>query len=168
MLFVVSLTLSLLTLTAGLFLLIKSKQEPGKFFKVMSWIIISGAFLAILMLVHLAVIKFHGHRGFPPFKEKHAFYSKDDLPFDKCSKFKDACDDECFSGKDCDSDTKIVTIKKEISDDNFNPELQSKAIVKIISDNIKLTPDQEKNIKTAIDESFKMAKDVEVTKETKK
>jgi hypothetical protein len=153
MLFITSFALSLLTLTAGLFLLIKSKQDPGKFLRIMSWIIISLGILAVLMSVHMAMYKHMMHKHDKSGMMEHSMFfhhrspmggfERMDMmpgmpPCDKgdgmkcCSEEKKACDTKCC-----------------------NPDMQSKAIMKIITDNVKLTPDQEKTITAAIMQSMK-------------
>jgi len=152
MCFVTSFALALLTLSAGLFLLMKSKQDPGKFFRIMSWIIISLGILAVLMSVHLAMYRhmMHKHHKAEMMEHSMFFHQRNQMggcdrmdmmpgmPCDKgdgmacCSSEKKSCDSKC-----CDADK------------------ESKAIVKIVTDNVKLTPDQEKTITAAIMQSLK-------------
>lgn len=171
MMFVISFALSLLTLTAGLLLLYKAKQDTGKFMKIMSWIIIAGGMLAVLLSIQLAIFKCIAHKNHDfPAKDK-LMYFNEKLPFHKFFPLIDF-EDEFSCTNDEDSDNMKIIIKKETDDSYFDPEAQSKAVVKIVSDNITLTADQEKKIKDAIEQSFKVAKEFipeekEVVKESK-
>jgi hypothetical protein len=168
--FVISFALSLLALTAGLFLLIKAKQDPGKFLKIMSWIIIGCGMLAVVLSVHLAILKHIMHKT-DCTTQDNMIYFKHNLPFEKFIPFGEDMDSEFSWADDGEKNVKVI-VKKETADSDFDPEEQTKAVVKIVNDNVKLTPDQEKKIQAAIEESFKLAKEavpeeVEVTKETK-
>jgi hypothetical protein len=147
--FIISFTLSLLLIAAGLFLLIRSKQETGKFFRIMSWIIISCGFLAVLISIQLAIFKFAMHRHEESRENKNIFFKT--FKSEKFEDMKDMFDKGC-----CDKDEGMFSFKDEDEDNSscFKPEEQTTAIMKIISDNVKLTADQEKKIKTAIEESF--------------
>jgi predicted membrane protein len=154
MFFIISFALSLLTLTAGLFLLIRSKQDLGKFFRIMAWIITSCGILAVLMSVHFAIFRcvMHKHDKFS--KEKHEMFFRGKGFMNKCDKFEEFSGNKCDVDKDDDEDMKVI-VKKEMCDVKCDPETQSTAVMKIITDNVKLTADQEKNIKSALVLSFK-------------
>jgi hypothetical protein len=167
--FVISFALSLLALTAGLLLLGKAKQETGKFMKVMSWIIIGCGMLAIVLSVHCAIFKMVMHKDHD--KDKLTYFDEK-LPFQKFLMMKNLDDDDFPFAKDDDSDNLKVICKKETSETELNPEAETKAVVKVISDIVKLTPEQEKKIQEAIEKSLNTAKEVvptekETVKETK-
>ncbi len=123
MMFIISFTLSLLALTAGLHLLNKAKQDTGKFMKIMSWIIIAGGILAVLLSIQLAIFKCIAHKNHEfPGKDK-LIYFHDKLPFEKFIPFGDFDDDD-FSCADDESDNMKVIIKKETTDSDFDPEEQ--------------------------------------------
>ena len=153
MCFITSFALSLLTLTAGLFLLIKSKQDPGKFIRIMSWIVISLGILAVLMSVHLAIFKCAMHKHHKgEMMEKSMFFNHRN-PMGGCDRMDMMPGMPCCDKGDgmacCSADKKAYDAKC------CNPDAESKAILKIVSDNVKLTPDQEKNITVAIMQSLK-------------
>jgi hypothetical protein len=157
MLFIISLTLSLLTIAAGLFLLMRSKQETQKFFRIMSWIIISFGFLAVLISFHMAVFKMAVHHH-EKFMKERTFFNK--FPGNKYNCFyKTDEDNECCGIPGEEAGMKIITMKKNIAD-SILPEEQSKVILKIVSDNVKLTADQEKKIRSAIEESLNKVKEI--------
>jgi hypothetical protein len=80
MLFVISTALSLLVIAAGLFLLAKTKDGLGKFFKVMSWILIGCGILITFLSLQMAVFRFIAHRNgeFPP--DKDVMFLNKELP----------------------------------------------------------------------------------------
>jgi hypothetical protein len=128
MLFIISLALSLLVIAAGLFLLAKAKEGLGKFFKVMSWILIGCGILITLLSLQMAVFRFIAQRtsGFSPDKDV-MFFNKDMPPGgDKCV--------EKFCSKD--GNMKIMVIKGD--DDEFEGEGQEKEIVKVVTDTVKI------------------------------
>ena len=110
MLFILSFTLSVLTLAAGVFLLMKSKQGLGKFFSIMSWIIFAFGIFAIVGSVHLAVMKhLMMHRDGESFMNRRAMFYDDDM--DKDMKF-EKCEKMCDSKKSCDMDMEKTVVKK--------------------------------------------------------
>lgn len=162
--FVISFALSLLALTAGLFLLIKAKQDTGKFLRIMSWIIISCGILAVLLSLHFAIMKHVMHHNKEGFSKDNYFYLKDKLPFNKFIPFGDLDEDELCSSDEESGDVKVI-IKKEVTDSDVDPIVQAKEVLKIVSENVKLTPEQEQKIKDAIEKSLNEAK--KEVKETK-
>ena len=55
--------------------------------------------------------------------------------------------------------TEPDSMRTKTDDENFNPDVQSQAIIKIFNDNnVKLTPDQEKAIKPAIGDFLKASR----------
>ena len=153
MCFVSSFALALLTLTAGLFLLLKSKQDPGKFFRIMSWIVISLGILAVFMAVHVAIFKCVMHKHHKAEMMEHSMFFQHRNPMGGCDRMDmmpgmPACDKG--DGMACSSSE-----KKACDTKCCNPDVESKAIMKIVSDNVKLTPDQEKAITAAILQSMK-------------
>ncbi|MFH0865015.1 MAG: hypothetical protein V1904_02385 [Bacteroidota bacterium] len=169
--FVISFALSLLALAAGLLLLIKAKQDTGKFLKIMSWIIISCGILAVLLSIHMAILRHIVKHNHDCTVNDNMIYFNHKLPFEKFIPFCEDIDSEFSWTDDGEKNVKVI-VKKETADSDFDPEEQSKAVVKIVSDNVTLTSDQEKKIKNAIEQSFKIAKEFipeekEVVKETK-
>jgi hypothetical protein len=153
MLFITSFALSLLTLTAGMFLLMKSKQDQGKFFRIMSWIIISLGILAVLMSVHLAMYKHMMQKHYKEEMMEHSIFFHHRSPmggFDRMDMMQGMSSCDKGDGMKCCSEE-----KKACDTKCCNPEMESKAIMKIITDNVKLTPDQEKTISLAIEQSCK-------------
>jgi hypothetical protein len=169
MLFIISFTLSLLTIVAGLFLLMRSKQETIRFFRIMSWIIISCGILAVIISVHMAVFKMALHHQ-EKFRKENTFFKKfSDEKCDKLCKTENDDDDDEFCGiPSKDAVMKVIALEKNIAG-AIEPAEQSKLILKIVSDNVKLTADQETKIKSAIEESLNKVKDIvpKVTEEVK-
>lgn len=90
MLFILSFTLSVLTLAAGTFLLMKSKEGNCKFYRIMSWIIFAFGIFAIVASIHLAVMKcIMRHENGDKFMGKHhMFFDREDKDarFENCEK----------------------------------------------------------------------------------
>lgn len=154
--FVISFALSLLALTAGLFLLIKAKQDTGKFLKIMSWVIIACGMLAVILSIHLAIFRHLVQHHDDGIVKDKLFYFNHTLPFEKFMPFDEDMDSEFSWADEGEKDIKVV-VKKETDDPDFDPEEQTKAVVKIVTDNVTLTADQEQKIKTAIEQSLKTA-----------
>ncbi|MGD0712273.1 MAG: hypothetical protein ABR968_13950 [Bacteroidales bacterium] len=154
MLFVISLTLSLLVLAASLFLIAKSKQDLGTFFKIMAWIIFAFGILAIVMSIHMAIFKCMMHKHEKSEMMEHQMFCHNKGDMDKCERYENMCGDRDF---DKEEGMEIFSKIMKCCDNDkcCNPDMESKAIVKIVSDNVKLTPDQEKNITAAIVQSLK-------------
>lgn len=153
--FVLSLAMSLLALTAGLFLLIKARQDAGRFLKIMSWIIIGSGMLAVLFSLHLPLMRHfmkHHDDDDEGFSKGNYFYCKDKLPFQKFMKFGDFDEDMPF-GNDEKQEVKVI-VKKGGDDNAVDPADQAEKIVKILSSNLKLTTEQETKIKDEIEKSL--------------
>jgi hypothetical protein len=152
MMFILSLSLSLLVLAAGLFLLIKTRDGLTRFFKIMAWVIVGFGILLSLMSIHMAVYKcVSRHCGHMPCKEDVMMLNG----------HKGACGFECGPGGidmekfpgNCGymsaEPGKVKIFKKFIGDDE-NEDIEAIEAIKVISDSVKLSPEQEKKIIEAV------------------
>jgi hypothetical protein len=159
--FIISLCLSLLTLSAGMLLLAKTKNGLGRFFKVMSWVIIGCGMLLTLMSIQMAAFKCIS-------RWNHSSGEKEDVMFFHGPKgpcgpacFKGCCGEDMEEGEggffgDEPCSKKMMFCRKFAGDEDEGE--QTEAIIKVISDSTKLTADQEKKIKDAVDRILKEIK----------
>ena len=158
MLFVVSLALSLLVLTAGLFLLVKTKDGSlGKFLKVMAWIIVGFGMLLSLMSVHFAVVKHIAHHRAVMEGRENAMFFEGQKPPSGPNCFeasfpgdKEGCGMPC-NGPCC---KKMMMMKKYMGDEEMEG-MHADRLIKVISDSVKLTPEQQKKVAGIIEKAMK-------------
>jgi hypothetical protein len=150
MLFIVSLSLSLIVLAAGLFLLAKTKEGLGKFFKVTAWIITGFGILLAALSIHMAVYKCISHCRGDKDGKGNAMFFHDQMP---------PCDPACcmgpggrdFDDKGCGMKVKVMKFK----DDDEGEGVETEEVIKVITDSVKLTPEQMKKVREAVEKALK-------------
>jgi hypothetical protein len=154
--FIISICLSLLVLSAGLFLFAKSKEGLGKLFKIMAWIITVCGILLVLLSIQMAACKCISRHCGDKACTEDALFHKGCMPGGP----------ECFGrmGNEMDKEgcgfccegpghMKVKVFKNFIDDGEDEGEVE--AVVKVVTDSLKLTPEQEKKIKIAVENALK-------------
>ena len=152
MMYLIGFTLALLTITAGLFLLAKTKDGLGKFYKVMAWIIIGCGILIVLGSVQLGAFKFISGR----FKNCPVNPQNQQVNQDQ----KDPCTQKCFKAGDGDKKDIWDKLKGDVkiricTKDKEGEEIEDVDEVMIfIKDSLKLPVQQQDKLKKFLEKEF--------------